>query len=206
MLHSTPGTVGTTLADETTVVVQSEMGRTPQLNATNGKDHWPYTSLMMLGPGLTTDRVVGAFNDGYVGELVDLGSAEVTASGRTLSVEAIGAALLVVGIDPAEHIAGADPLLGFWHEVRRPWRRLAHGMRGAQARQRQRRGHGRVRRHYHHRNHERRRLRRAGRPILRRCARRHLGQLGAGLSRCKLPVVSPHHVRQPQRRARRRVL
>ena len=113
LLHSTPGTVGTTLADETIVVVQSEMGRTPQLNATNGKDHWPYTSLMMLGPGLTTDRVVGAYNDGYVGELVDLGSAEVTASGRTLSVEAIGAALLTMaGIDPAEHIAGADPLLG----------------------------------------------------------------------------------------------
>ena len=113
LLHSTPGSSATTLAEETIVVVQSEMGRTPQLNATNGKDHWPYTSLMMLGPGLTTDRVIGGFDDGYVGELVDLDTAETTGSGRTLSAEALGAALLhMADIDPAEHIAGADPLLG----------------------------------------------------------------------------------------------
>lgn len=113
LLHSTPGTSGTTLAEETIVVVQSEMGRTPQLNGTVGKDHWPYTSLMMLGPGLTTDRVVGSFDDSYVGSLVDLDTAEVTGSGRTLSAEAVGAALLTLAdIDPAEHIAGADPLLG----------------------------------------------------------------------------------------------
>ncbi len=113
LLHTTPGTSATTLAEETIVVVQSEMGRTPQLNATLGKDHWPYTSLMMLGPGLTTDRVVGAFDDRYVGSLIDLGSGEVSASGRTLSAEAVGAALLsLADIDPAEHIAGADPLTG----------------------------------------------------------------------------------------------
>ena len=113
LLHSTPGSSATTLAEETIVVVQSEMGRTPQLNGTNGKDHWPYTSLMMLGPGLTTDRVVGAYNDSYVGELVDLGSGDVTSGGRTLSAEAVGAALLTLAdIDPTEHIAGADPLLG----------------------------------------------------------------------------------------------
>jgi len=113
LLHATPGTSATTLAEETIVVVQSEMGRTPQLNATLGKDHWPYTSVMMLGPGLTTDRVVGAYNEGYVGELVDLDTAEVTGSGRTLSAEAVGAALLsLADIDPAEHVAGADPLLG----------------------------------------------------------------------------------------------
>jgi len=113
LLHSTPGSHSTTLAEETIVVVQSEMGRTPQLNATNGKDHWPYTSLMMLGPGLTTDRTVGSYDDSYVGDLVDLDTAEANASGRTLSAEAVGAALLALAdIDPAAHIAGADPLLG----------------------------------------------------------------------------------------------
>lgn len=113
LLHATPGESATTLAEETVLVVQSEMGRTPQLNGTNGKDHWPYTSLMMMGPGLTTNRVIGGFDDGYVGNLVDLASGETTDSGRTLSAEAVGAALLAMAdIDPAEHISGADPLTG----------------------------------------------------------------------------------------------
>jgi hypothetical protein len=89
------------------------MGRTPQLNPTRGKDHWPYTSMMLLGPGLTTNRVIGGLDDRYVGQLVDLDTAEVDAGGRTLSAEAVGAALLTLAdIDPTEHIAGADPVLG----------------------------------------------------------------------------------------------
>jgi hypothetical protein len=113
LLRSTPGTSATTLAEETVVVVQSEMGRTPNLNPANGKDHWPYTSMMLLGPGLTTNRVVGALNSGYVGELIDLDTAEVDPGGRTLSAESIGAALLAMAdIDPALHVDGADPLLG----------------------------------------------------------------------------------------------
>lgn len=113
LLRSAPGTVGPTLADETVVVVQSEMGRTPLLNPAGGKDHWPYTSMMLLGPGLTTNRVVGGFDERYVGQLVDLASAELDPSGRTLSAEAIGAALLAMAdIDPALHVEGADPLLG----------------------------------------------------------------------------------------------
>ena len=114
-LSNTPGTVAPTLADETVVVVLSEMGRTAQLNGTNGKDHWPYTSALLLGPGLTTGRVVGGFDAGYYGQGVDLESAEVDASGagRYLSAESLGAALLAMAdIDPAEHIMDADPLLG----------------------------------------------------------------------------------------------
>ena len=38
--------------DETTFVVMSEMGRTPALNGNEGKDHWPYTSALVMGPGL----------------------------------------------------------------------------------------------------------------------------------------------------------
>lgn len=113
LLRSTPGTSTPTLFDETVVVVQSEMGRTPQLNNTLGKDHWPYTSLFMLGGGITTDRVVGGFDDAYVGDLVDLASGESTDSGRVLSAEAVGAALLsLADVDPAQYVSGADPLDG----------------------------------------------------------------------------------------------
>ncbi|MEE2750962.1 MAG: DUF1501 domain-containing protein, partial [Myxococcota bacterium] len=45
-LAVTPGSSGP-LSEETVVVVLSEMGRTPQLNAKDGRDHWPYTSAML---------------------------------------------------------------------------------------------------------------------------------------------------------------
>ena len=113
LLRATPGHSAPSLFDETVVVVQSEMGRTPALNATLGKDHWPYTSVMMLGGGLTTDRMVGGYDDGYAGLLVDPASAEASDSGKVLSAESVGAALLALAdIDPAEHIAGADTLDG----------------------------------------------------------------------------------------------
>ncbi len=113
-LKATPGRVpGTTLADETTVVVMSEMGRTPQLNEVLGKDHWPYTSVMVLSPDLVGDRVVGGFDEAYFGQLVDPASGDVTAKGQVLSAESVGATLLsLAGIDPEEHIADVAPIAG----------------------------------------------------------------------------------------------
>ena len=113
ILSTTPGTAADTLAEETVVVVLSEMGRTPQLNATAGKDHWPYTSVMILGDGITGDRVVGGYDDAYAGLSVDPGTGEVDSGGPVLSVESVGAALLqLAGEDPGAWINGFDPLAG----------------------------------------------------------------------------------------------
>ncbi|MFT5681613.1 MAG: hypothetical protein ACI8RZ_002519 [Myxococcota bacterium] len=114
LLASTPGEFGGSLADETIVVVLSEMGRTAQLNATAGKDHWPYTSMMLLGPGLTTDRVVGGYDEGYYGLDIDPASGDTAAgSGHILTAESVGATLLTLaGMDPAEHISDASPIEG----------------------------------------------------------------------------------------------
>ena len=113
LLQTTPGEVEPTLADETVLVVLSEMGRTPQLNPTLGKDHWPYTSVMMMGPGLTTDRVIGGLDDNYYGLEMDFATAEPQAGGRILSVESVGAALLqLADLDPAAWVSGTDPLSG----------------------------------------------------------------------------------------------
>ena len=113
LLHTTPGTSAPTLAEETTVVVMSEMGRTPALNANLGKDHWPFTSVMLIGDGFIGDRVVGGFDAGWMGQSLDFGSAEVTDGGRLLTVEAVGATLLEhLGVDPAEHVVGTDPVRG----------------------------------------------------------------------------------------------
>lgn len=113
LLNETPGTKGGTLADETLVVVLSEMARTPALNGLLGKDHWPYTSAMLVGPGITGDRVIGGFDDVFYGNLVDPASGDVTDSGAVLSAEALGATLLeYAGIDPVEYVSGVEPIRG----------------------------------------------------------------------------------------------
>lgn len=113
LLGGAPGAAGDTLLDETVVVVLSEMGRTPQLNGFGGKDHWPYTSAMIVGPGVTGGRVVGGFDALYAGRPVDPGSGDVADDGPLLSAEALGATLLALAdVDPAEHVPGVAPLAG----------------------------------------------------------------------------------------------
>lgn len=51
------------IREQLVVVVQSEMGRTPDYNAGNGKDHWSIGSAYFLGRGITGDRVVGATDE-----------------------------------------------------------------------------------------------------------------------------------------------
>ncbi len=42
------------------VVLQSEMGRTPNYNSGNGKDHWSIGSILFLGRNIKGNRVIGA--------------------------------------------------------------------------------------------------------------------------------------------------
>jgi Protein of unknown function (DUF1501) len=49
------------LLDETLVVVMSEMGRTPRVNANGGRDHWTFCySVMLAGAGIRGGTVYGA--------------------------------------------------------------------------------------------------------------------------------------------------
>ncbi len=51
------------IRDKLVVIVQSEMGRTPNYNKGNGKDHWSIGSIMFLGQGITGNRVIGATDE-----------------------------------------------------------------------------------------------------------------------------------------------
>ncbi|QOV90493.1 DUF1501 domain-containing protein [Humisphaera borealis] len=51
------------IRDKLVVVVQSEMGRTPNYNKGNGKDHWSIGSIMFLGAGIRGNRVLGATDE-----------------------------------------------------------------------------------------------------------------------------------------------
>lgn len=97
------GTTGARLSDEVTIVVVSEMGRTPQLNATGGKDHWTYTSAMFIGGRTRGGQVVGGYDDDFVGRPADLASGDVSDTGTPLTSAHVGATLLAMAdLDPLE--------------------------------------------------------------------------------------------------------
>lgn len=48
------------LLDQTLVVVMGEMGRTPKINDTGGRDHWATCSTLWAGAGVQGGRVIGA--------------------------------------------------------------------------------------------------------------------------------------------------
>jgi uncharacterized protein (DUF1501 family) len=51
------------IREKLVVVVQSEMGRTPDYNKGNGKDHWSIGSIMFIGPSIKGNRVLGATDE-----------------------------------------------------------------------------------------------------------------------------------------------
>ncbi|WP_177326016.1 DUF1501 domain-containing protein [Nannocystis exedens] len=99
------------LLDDTVVVVASEMGRTPRLNAAAGKDHWPITSALVLGAGVAGGRVVGATTDALDAAPIDFTTGAVDPKGRPIAYADLAAGLLqLVGVDPAAHIPTGAPL------------------------------------------------------------------------------------------------
>jgi hypothetical protein len=112
-LHSTRDHNDRPLSETTTLMVFSEMGRTAQLNATIGKDHWPYTSVLLWGEGLSGEGVLGGFDDLYQGLPIEPTTGEYSQTAPVLSIESIGAALLVHGgADPYAHFSDIEPMLG----------------------------------------------------------------------------------------------
>lgn len=111
-LRTSPGEVAESLADETVLVVMSEMGRTPQLNASDGKDHWPYTCTMVCGPNIVGNRVYGEFDYYGYGKTVDFETGDVDEeAGRNIAVDSVGATLVqLAGVDSEETMPGVKAL------------------------------------------------------------------------------------------------
>ncbi|HVJ15173.1 MAG TPA: DUF1501 domain-containing protein [Polyangiaceae bacterium] len=99
------------LLERTAVVVLSEMGRTPKLNSAMGKDHWPVTSCLVFGAGVAGGKTIGA-SDGAQNALgVNLATGAVEEGGTQLQTANLAGGLLsLVGVDPAQHFAGVEPL------------------------------------------------------------------------------------------------
>lgn len=110
-LAATEGEGGSSLLDETVVVVMSEMTRTPKLNAELGKDHWPVASAMVIGAGVAGGRVVGGTSD--IGDAlpIDLESGATTDGGVSLQPSSFAAGVLtLVGADAEAFFPGVEVL------------------------------------------------------------------------------------------------
>jgi hypothetical protein len=91
----------------TTVLVVSEMGRSPMLNSLGGKDHWPYTSAMIVGAGVRGGQVIGASNEQLIGEKIDFNTGGLASSGTEVDVVNLHAGLLAAfDIDPEQYFPG----------------------------------------------------------------------------------------------------
>jgi uncharacterized protein (DUF1501 family) len=106
-LQGRPGEVASSLADEVTVVVISEMGRYPRLNSRGGKEHWTFTSAMLLGAGVAGGQVLGGYSgETFAGEPISLTSGEISTHGESLVPGHLGATLMTMAdIDPAEFVS-----------------------------------------------------------------------------------------------------
>lgn len=105
---------GRGLLDETLVVVMSEMGRTPKINASAGRDHWTYCySVVMFGAGVRGGTLFGA-SDSQAAFVKD---------------QPVSPADLCATI---YHCLGIDPEMPVYDQTNRPVA-VAHGGRSIEA-------------------------------------------------------------------------
>ena len=69
------------LENDVLVVVLSEFTRTPKLNATGGKDHWPVISALAFGAGIQGGRTIGKTSETLGTEPVNLNTGQYDTNG-----------------------------------------------------------------------------------------------------------------------------
>lgn len=112
-LELTPGVTAPTLADETVVVVMSEMGRTPNVNDDKGKDHWAHTSALLFGAGVFGGRTIGGYSSLFYGEAVDPASGALDPGGLELTPAVVGSTLLALAdAGPSDTLPSFTPIWG----------------------------------------------------------------------------------------------
>jgi uncharacterized protein (DUF1501 family) len=108
-LSTQTGLVSPSLLDETTVVVVSEFGRTPELNGDNGKDHHPFTSVLLCGKNVRPGTF-GLTDGEQEGVKVDFATGRASDTGLVVDVQNVVAGILsLVGANSAEYLASVRP-------------------------------------------------------------------------------------------------
>ncbi len=109
-LNTRTSASGGPLADEVTIAVISEMGRSPQ-EQNGGKGHWTFTSAMLIGAGVQGGQVIGAMDEEFSGSPVQLETGEVSSTGTSLLPAHLSATILeIMGLDYGEYLAQGEPV------------------------------------------------------------------------------------------------
>ena len=66
--------------DSTLIVVYSDFGRTPKVNGSNGRDHWPVGGALLIGGGIEGGRAVGGTDSNLRGLSMNSSSGEVSSA------------------------------------------------------------------------------------------------------------------------------
>jgi uncharacterized protein (DUF1501 family) len=109
-LAAQPGIRAASLLDETTVVYCSEFGRTPQLNGDNGKDHHPWTSMLVVGKRVRPGVTVGLTDGQQEGVKTNFATGQPDDSGQVIDVtNTVAGILTLVGANSSKYLAGVKP-------------------------------------------------------------------------------------------------
>lgn len=81
------------VADRVVMSVGSDFGRTNRYNGNNGKDHWPVTSMMLMGQGIEGNRTVGATDSEQYALPVDPETLQLSEDGVVLTPAHVHASL-----------------------------------------------------------------------------------------------------------------
>ncbi|MCB9228910.1 MAG: DUF1501 domain-containing protein [Deltaproteobacteria bacterium] len=82
------------ILDSTLIVLYSDFGRTPKINGSNGRDHWPVGGALMIGGGIRGGRAVGGTDDSMRAYSIDPDSGRTSENGQQLSPIHLGGAVL----------------------------------------------------------------------------------------------------------------
>jgi hypothetical protein len=91
---------GRPISEQILVVVGSEIGRFPRLNAANGKDHFPQAPYLLFGPSVRPGTY-GATDAEMIAMPVSLTTGRPERGGHTLQIDDLGTTLLAIdGVNP----------------------------------------------------------------------------------------------------------
>lgn len=101
-----PTIPGDRLSDHTHILVFSEFCRTPQINLTNGRDHYPNGSALVISPRFRGNTVHGATDvDQLLPGTMDLFADGMRAPGPP---DVLATLLAAVGVDPRKYLRDGD--------------------------------------------------------------------------------------------------
>jgi hypothetical protein len=113
-LASQPGIASASLLDETTIVYCSEFGRTPELNADNGKDHHPFTSVLLVGKRVRPAVTLGRTDGDQEGVKVNFDTGQPDDTGQLLDVQNMVAGVLtLIGANSNDYLPTVRPFTAF---------------------------------------------------------------------------------------------